>query len=105
MASHTKQPAVLQELFEALGNDPLIIAECLARPTLLEHLGSNFYGHDQKFQAQRRRRADVHVQAENQTPQLMATANTSFTLPTISNGPNGCIDNTWTADEHQQRSR
>jgi N-acetylneuraminic acid mutarotase len=97
MATHTKQPAVLQELFEALGNDPLIIAECLARPTLLEHLGSNFYGHDQKFQAQRRRRVEVDVQAENQTPQLMAAASTSFTLPTISNGPNGCIDNTWTA--------
>jgi N-acetylneuraminic acid mutarotase len=94
MASHTKQPAVLQELFEALGNDPLIIAECLARPTLLEHLGSNSYGHDQKFQAQGRRRVEVDVQAENQTRQLMAAASTSFTLPTISNG---CIDNTWTA--------
>ena len=32
MASHTKQPEVLQELFEALGNDPFVIAECLARP-------------------------------------------------------------------------
>jgi len=32
MAGHTKQPEVLQELFEALGNDPFVIAECLARP-------------------------------------------------------------------------
>src|SRR5881398_841134 len=31
MASHTKQPGVLRELFAALGNDPLVIAECLAR--------------------------------------------------------------------------
>jgi hypothetical protein len=30
MAQHTKQPEVLQELFEALGNDPFVIAECLA---------------------------------------------------------------------------
>src|SRR6266436_1815257 len=38
MAKHTKQPEVLQELFEALGNDPFIIAECLARPILAERL-------------------------------------------------------------------
>jgi len=97
MASHTKQPVVLQELFEALGNDPLIIAECLARPTLSERLVSNFYGHDQKFQAERRQRVEADVQTENQTPQLMVAAGTSFSLPTIPNGPNGCIDNAWTA--------
>ena len=34
MAQHTKQPEVLRELFEALGNDPFVIAECLARPAL-----------------------------------------------------------------------
>src|SRR4029077_3742852 len=31
MAQHTKQPEVLREVFEALGNDPFVIAECLAR--------------------------------------------------------------------------
>ena len=36
MARDTKQPEVLRELFEALGNDPFVIAECLARPTLVE---------------------------------------------------------------------
>src|SRR6266853_3712627 len=34
MAKHSKQPEVLRELFSALGNDPFLIAECLARPTL-----------------------------------------------------------------------
>src|SRR5207248_8132554 len=29
MAKHTKQPEVLRELFEGLGNDPFAIAECL----------------------------------------------------------------------------
>ena len=38
MAQHTKQPEVLRELFEALGNDPFVIAECLARPVLAERL-------------------------------------------------------------------
>ena len=36
MAEHTKQPEVLRELFDALGNDPFLIAECLARPALVE---------------------------------------------------------------------
>ena len=38
MAEHTKQPDVLRELFAALGNDPFVAAECLARPILAEHL-------------------------------------------------------------------
>src|SRR6266478_4224279 len=38
MARNTKQPEVLRELFEALGNDPFVIAECLARPVLTERL-------------------------------------------------------------------
>ena len=29
MAQNTKQPKVLQELFEALGNDPFVIAEAM----------------------------------------------------------------------------
>src|SRR6266480_6743224 len=32
IAQHTRQPEVLRELFDALGNDPFVIAECLARP-------------------------------------------------------------------------
>ena len=38
IASHTKQPGVLRELFDALGNDPFVIAECVARPVLTERL-------------------------------------------------------------------
>jgi hypothetical protein len=38
MAQHTRQPEVLHELFEALGNDPFVIAECLARPVLGQRL-------------------------------------------------------------------
>ena len=38
IARDTKQPEVLRELFEALGSDPAVIAECLARPILAERL-------------------------------------------------------------------
>jgi hypothetical protein len=36
MARRTKDPEILQELFAALNNDPYVMAECLARPLLLE---------------------------------------------------------------------
>ena len=38
MAQNTKQPEILRELFEALGNDPFVIAECLARPVITGRL-------------------------------------------------------------------
>src|SRR5947207_15659497 len=38
IASHTKQPGLLREIFAGLGNDPFVIAECLARPVLAERL-------------------------------------------------------------------
>ena len=45
MASHSKQPDVLSELFAALGNDPFVIAECLARPALAERFVSDLSNH------------------------------------------------------------
>jgi hypothetical protein len=49
IASHTKQPGVLRELFAALGNDPSVIAECLTRPVLAERLITDLYAHDHRF--------------------------------------------------------
>src|SRR6266496_3331742 len=44
MATQSKRPEVLRELFAALGNNPFLIAECLARPILAERLGSKLSG-------------------------------------------------------------
>src|SRR6478752_8716605 len=41
MARNTKQPEMLRELFQALGNDPFVIAECLAKPVLSERSLAN----------------------------------------------------------------
>src|SRR5437899_6275260 len=49
MAQHTKQPDVLSELFEALGNDSFVIAECLARPALADRLLTSWYAYDQRI--------------------------------------------------------
>src|SRR5580765_7814389 len=74
MAKHTKQPEVLRELFEALGNDPFVIAECLARPVLSERLITNYYNYNQRFHGTAR--------------PLLAAASASYTLPMISDRPN-----------------
>src|SRR5215813_14249157 len=51
MAGNTKQPYVLRELFEVLGSDPFVIAECLARPIAAERLVTNGDAHA-KFNAE-----------------------------------------------------
>ena len=87
MAAHTKQPKVLRELFEALGNDPFVIAECLARPAVAARLVTKLSGNDRdQFDTSRAR-------AENQ---LIAAASPNYKLPTISGAPNGCSGDTWT---------
>src|SRR5438445_9847805 len=77
MAKHTKQPEVLRELFEALDNDPYVIAECLARPTLSERLVSNLHT------------AQINKGVLRQEVMVEASG---YRLPTISEGANGCTD-------------
>ena len=48
MAKQTRQPEMLHELFEALGNDAFVIAECLARPVLTERLIGDLSAPDNK---------------------------------------------------------
>jgi len=54
MAQNTKQPEVLQDLFDALGNDTFVIAECLARAALAERLITNWYASDQRIHGELR---------------------------------------------------
>ena len=63
MAHHTKQPEVLDELFEALGNDPFVIAECLARPALAERLLTDWYAYDQRIHGELKQRAEADLQS------------------------------------------
>ncbi|MEN3330682.1 MAG: hypothetical protein V7641_47, partial [Blastocatellia bacterium] len=61
MASQTQQPEVLREIFEALGNDPYVIAECLARPALAERLIRNRYAYDERFHGKLKRQAEADL--------------------------------------------
>ena len=93
MARNTKQPEVLRELFAALGNDPAVIAECLARPTLAERLIANLSAQDQTR----------HIESP-QTDALRAISvattlgQVNYTLPEIADaGDAPCINDSWTA--------
>ena len=70
MAKHTKQPEVLRELFEALGNDPFVIAECLARPALAERLLTNWYAYDQRIHGELKQRAEAELQSHPSLEQM-----------------------------------
>jgi N-acetylneuraminic acid mutarotase len=89
MASQTKQPDVLHELFVSLNNDPTLIAECLARPLLAERLVSNLFA-GQKEQIE-------SWMAGKKARQTLAESIASYTLPQVTGSPIGCIDDGWIA--------
>ena len=70
MAKHTRQPEVLQELFEALGNDPFVIAECLARSALAERLITNWYSYDQRIHGELKQRAEAELRSSPAVGQM-----------------------------------
>jgi len=49
MAASSRAPQVLQEIFAALGDDPLLVAECLARPLVVDRLIRDAYAHDPRY--------------------------------------------------------
>src|SRR5206468_4351867 len=88
MARDTKQPGVLRELFEALGNDPAVIAECLARPVLAKRLVAELSAHDKD-----QRLALLRTQAAASKLSVTMLGKATSTLPEI----DPCTDDTWTA--------
>lgn len=118
MARDTKQPDVLHELFSALGNDPAIIAECLARQVLTERLVRELSLRDKRYGEQpiegdertyaiaaELKKIAVHEFEKGEMPEVIDVGS-GYTLPGI--GGN-CTDNTWTAttsvNAPSQRSR
>jgi hypothetical protein len=94
MARDTKQPGVLRELFEALGNDPFVIAECLARPILSERLIAGLSTQDETRHTESRQTDTLGAMSVPTTLGQFA-----YTLPKIADPTTGppCTDDTWTA--------
>jgi hypothetical protein len=107
MAKNTRQPEVLSELFDALGNDPFLIAECLARPALAERLLTNWYTYNQTLYEKKLGKDNVSwlkkpleawlATAEGQVRNTIAPPMRNYRLPQTSQGVDSCIDDTWTA--------
>jgi hypothetical protein len=85
-------PDMLRELFEALGNDPLVIAECLARPVLTERLVSELSVHTNGTDGSPSRPL---LSADQAARSAIAPYQFTYKLPEIS--PLDCTDDTWTA--------
>src|SRR5262249_53072641 len=101
MAQHTKQPNVLRELFEALGNDAFVIAECLARSVLTERLTAEVSAQDKTGRFEYLRRAEMQMPREVVTIDSIAKAvqvnRRPYQLPAVASSSGGCVDDTWTA--------
>jgi hypothetical protein len=100
MAGHTRQPQVLGELFAALGNDPFIVAECLARPLPSERLVSELHAASNAPAAIESLGSSVS-RTETESSVTTDQPASSYYLPQISNSPvedpaGGCVEN-WTA--------
>jgi hypothetical protein len=92
MGQRTRQPEVLRELFEALGNDPFVVAECLARPVLAERLVIDLSAQETGSRFEFARTKRLHS-----VPITTTVANGTYNLPPISEGDPPCTDDTWTA--------
>jgi hypothetical protein len=92
MAQYTKQPEVLRELFEALGNDPFVIAECLARQVLARRLVADLSAQDKERPLEVAQ--PTGLRSVSITPAL---ANEAYILPKVSEGYPPCNDDTWAA--------
>ena len=80
MARDTKQPDLLRELFDALGNDPAVIAECLARPILTERLLADLSAQDQTQHAE-----SPQTDVLGAMSALTTSEQVVYTLPEIAN--------------------
>jgi hypothetical protein len=58
-AKGTRMPERLQELYAALGDDPVLVAECLARPALVDRLSESFFAYDGSIHQEARRAAEA----------------------------------------------
>jgi hypothetical protein len=85
MAKQTKQPDMLRELFQALGNDPFAVAECLARPALTERVLPSRYAYDQRIHGHLKQRAESELLAHPGVEQMKQTSGTYGEIDLVRN--------------------
>ncbi len=101
IATHTRQPEVLRELFAAFGNDPFVIAECLAMPILAERLVADLTNDSNPVAAgvwpasKKLFAAGTAASTENRIPSATNLGVAAYRLPEIATPPD--CDDIWTA--------
>jgi hypothetical protein len=70
MARQSQQPQRLRELWQALGNDPYVIAECLARPALANRLIRTWYAREERYHGERKARAEAELRVFGTVAQM-----------------------------------
>ena len=103
MARDTRDPQVLQELFDVLGGDAFLIAETLARQTLAERLVRSWYASDDRcHDAPCTEGFDAWWKDEREamSPDLEASK-WPFTLPSLD--PGACTNDTWSPTPNEDR--
>lgn len=95
MARGSRDSRTLRELFAALGDDPLLIAETLARQSLAERLVRNWYATDTRFQGGAKPQSfDAWWKNERATlSKSVPAVGAEFKLPPLD--PAGCANDTW----------
>ena len=58
IADRTLYPDRLEEIYRALGDDPVLVQECFARPVLVDRLARSFFAGDTAIHAARREEAE-----------------------------------------------
>jgi len=114
MARQTQNQAVLSELWVALENDPSLIAECLARPLLVNRLIRNWYGEEDNTLERKERfetwwnREREQIGNDPDETQILASRPAwprplsggreevyPYRLPMIERRSAECVDDTW----------
>ncbi|HEV8200098.1 MAG TPA: MopE-related protein [Candidatus Polarisedimenticolia bacterium] len=116
--SRTQAPERLREVFAALGNDPVLIQECLARPALVDRLARSFQAAESRSSASSDERAPESWDSwwDRTAPTLDARAVTTIAdpeacFPAAGSGRDAvtedsaesvapaapCTDNTWSS--------
>lgn len=97
MARQTKRPEMLRELWAALGNDPILIAECLARPALAERLAGEFLASDERWQAEKKMVDGWWRTAWGWEEAAALVPGYEYQLPMIAAASSQCESETWAA--------
>jgi N-acetylneuraminic acid mutarotase len=58
-ARNSRMPGLLRELYGALRNDPFLVAECIARPALVDRFVRSFVSSDSRLQSRARAEAEM----------------------------------------------